>query len=106
MRRAGRRRSAWPRWTGFVANTSAIGNSGSLFGEFEGGPLGFGEHRRLSPSGDQVDSHRAFPGMLGVLGVHVQADAAAIDLAGSDLDQLLGAVGKVEPVTTAPAELM
>jgi hypothetical protein len=91
---------------GFVGDAAAIGQPGALLGELESSPLGLGEDRRLSPGGDQVESHRAFPAMLGVLGVHIQAAGAAVDLTGSDLDQLLSRSWQGRAGMTAPDELM
>ena len=66
-----------------------VGDPGALLGEFQGGPLGLGEHRGLPPGRDQVEPELAFPGGQRVLGVHVGAHAAAVDLAGPQLHQFL-----------------
>jgi hypothetical protein len=54
-----------------------------------GPPLGIGEGCRLPPCRDQVEPDRAFPRVPGVFGVRVGAGGAAVDLAGSDLQQRL-----------------
>src|SRR5215472_10319874 len=65
-----------------------VGEAGALLGQFQGGPFGLGEDRGLPPGRDQVESHRGFPGVGGVLSVHVGAVGAAVDLAGPDLHQV------------------
>src|SRR5262245_26450519 len=75
---------------GLVGDTAGgVGDAGALLGELQGGPLGFGEDLRVPPGRHQVEPHPAFPRVLGVLGVHVGADRAAVDLTGPDLHQLL-----------------
>ena len=75
---------------GLVGDASGgIGDASALLGQLEGGALGLGEDSRLAPCRDQVQPQRGFPGLLGVLGVHVDADGAAVDLAGPDLHQRL-----------------
>src|SRR5712692_1072048 len=66
-----------------------IGDAGALLGELQGGPFGLSEDRCLPPCRDQVEPQLAFPGVCGVLGVHVGAVGAAVDLTGPDLHQLL-----------------
>src|SRR6266545_239910 len=59
----------------------AIGETGSRLGERQSGPLGLGEVRDISPDGDRVDALIGFARMLELAGVHVDADAATVDLA-------------------------
>jgi len=66
-----------------------VGDASALLSEFQGGALGFGEDRRLPPGRHQTEPNLAFPGVCDLLGVHVGAEATAVDLAGSKLDQLL-----------------
>jgi hypothetical protein len=75
---------------GLIADAArGVSDAGALLGELQGGPLGLGEDRRLPPRRDQVQPHPALPGVLGVLGVHVGAGGAAVDLAGPDLNEFL-----------------
>src|SRR6266568_8355380 len=67
--------------------TGGVGDAGALLSEFQSGPLGLGEDLRLPPHRDEVEPHLAFPSVFGVLGVHVGAGGAAVDLAGPDLHQ-------------------
>ena len=67
-----------------------VGDPGALLGELQGGALGFGEDRRLPPRRHQVEPELALPGVCRVLRVHVGAHGAAVDLAGPELDELLG----------------
>src|SRR5690606_8074111 len=67
-----------------------VGEAGALLGQLQGRALSLGEDRGLPPDGHQVQPLVALPGRDGVLGVHVRAEAAAVDLAGPDLHQLLG----------------
>ena len=48
-----------------------------------------GERRGLTPGRDQVETYRGLPAARGVFGVHVGAEAAAVDLVGPDLHQFL-----------------
>ena len=93
--RAVPRRSAGRRWPSFVGDAArCVGDTGSLFGELEGGAFGFGEDGCFSPGRHQIDAELAFSGVCGVLGVHVGARPAAVDLAGSKPDQFLRCGGK------------
>jgi hypothetical protein len=65
-----------------------VGDAGALLRQLKGSALRFGEHRGLSPGRDQVEARRGLPGVRGVLGVHVGAETAAIDLAGAQRYQL------------------
>jgi predicted SnoaL-like aldol condensation-catalyzing enzyme len=86
--------------------TGRVGDAGALLGQFQGGALGVGEDLGLPPGRDQVEAHRGLPGVRGVLGVHVGAEAAAVDLAGAELHQLLRR-GRQRRVRDAlPAETM
>src|ERR1700722_2976224 len=76
---------------GLVGDTAGpVRDAGALLGELERGPLGVGEDVRVPPRRHQVEPHRGLPGVLGVLGVHVDADRAAVDLAGPGQHQVLG----------------
>jgi hypothetical protein len=66
-----------------------VGEAGALLRQLQSGSLGVGEHRGLTPGRDEVEARRGLAGVSGVLGVHVGAEAAAVDLAGPDLHQLL-----------------
>jgi len=44
--------------------------------------------------------------MHGILGVHVGADGAAVDLPGADLTKCRVAAGRAESDTALPAEIM
>src|SRR6185437_5745893 len=79
---------------GVVTDAVAVGDAGALLGQLERGPLGLGEDLGLAPGGDQVEPLLGLPGVQGVLGVHVEAAGAAVDLAGPNLDQLLGGGGQ------------
>src|SRR6266536_1250854 len=75
---------------GLLGDTrGGIGDAGALLGEGQGGPLGLGEDGGLPPHRDEVEPQLGFPGVRGILGVHVGAVGAAVDLAGPDLHQLL-----------------
>ena len=67
-----------------------VGEPGALLGERQRGLLGLGEHGGLAPRGDQVEPYRGFTGRRGLLGVHVDAPTAAVDLAGAQRHQFLG----------------
>ena len=71
-----------------------VGEPGALLGERQRGPLGLGEHGGLAPGGDQVEPDRGLTGGRGLLGVDVDAPAAAVDLAGAQRHQLLGGLGQ------------
>jgi hypothetical protein len=60
-----------------------VGEAGALLGESQCRLLGLGEHGGLAPGGDQVEPDRALAGGRGLLDVHVDAVAAAVDLAGA-----------------------
>jgi RNA polymerase sigma-70 factor (ECF subfamily) len=65
-----------------------VSDAGGLLRQLQGRALGVGEHRGLSPGRDQVEAHRGLPGVRGVFGVHVGAEAAAVDLTGAEPHQL------------------
>jgi hypothetical protein len=66
-----------------------VGDAGALLRKLQRSALGIGEDCGLSPGRDQVEAHRGLPGAYGFLGVHVDAESAAVDLAGADLHQFL-----------------
>src|SRR6266511_2269520 len=75
---------------GLVGGTTGrVGDAGALLGQLQGGALGVGEHRGLPPGRDQVEAGGGLSGVRGVLGVHVGAEAAAIDLTGAERHQVL-----------------
>ena len=80
-----------------VGDTTAVGDPGALLGQLQGSTLGVGEHRGLAPRRDQVQARRGLPGVRRVLGVHVEAETTAIDLAGANPHQFLrrGRQGRV-----------
>jgi hypothetical protein len=65
-----------------------VGQAGQRLGQVERGALGFAEVRRLAPGGDREDALLALAGLARRLGVHVDAHAAAVDLAGAQVHEL------------------
>src|SRR6266545_1196256 len=79
----------------------AVGETSSRLGERQSGTLGLGEVRDVSPGGDRVDALIGFAGVLELAGVNVDADAATVDLARAQLDEIqrrLADVGLLEGV--------
>nr|BFE77755.1 hypothetical protein GCM10020093_003560 [Planobispora longispora] len=66
-----------------------VRDPGALLGQLQRGALGLGEDRGLPPGRDQAEAHRRLTGGEGVLGVHVGAETAPVDLARAELHQLL-----------------
>src|SRR3569833_393111 len=67
-------------------------------GEGEGGALPCGEVRRLAPDGQGVETLFGLADRPGVLGVHVDAVGAAVELRGVDPDELPQARIEVDAV--------
>jgi len=57
-------------------------------GESQGGALGIGKQSSLAPGRNREDALVAFALPLQIGGVHEDADAAAVDLRGAQMDQL------------------
>ena len=57
-------------------------------GERERGALALVEERALAPGGEREDAAVLLAGLLGVDGVHVDAEGAAVDLRGADAHEL------------------
>jgi hypothetical protein len=66
----------------------AATTAGCGLGQRERGARGVGEVRRLSPCCDRVDALVGLARCLELAGVHVDADAAAIDLARPQFEQV------------------
>jgi hypothetical protein len=75
--------AAWPAGSLLITCSTGYG-----LGQRERGALGVGEVRRLSPCCDRVDALVGLARCLELAGVHVDADAAAIDLARPQLEQV------------------
>lgn len=71
---------------GLVGHT-VVAEPGAFLGECQRGPLGLGEHGAVPPGGDQVEPERGFTGGRRLLGVGVDAETAAVDLADPQLNQ-------------------
>jgi hypothetical protein len=67
-----------------------VGQPGQRLGQLQRGALGLVEKGRFAPGGDGEDMFVRHAGLLQFLGVHVDTDAAAIDLAGAQMRQLVG----------------
>ena len=63
-----------------IIGRAALGQEGERLGPGEGRPLAWAEDRRFTPDGDEVEPLRLLAHRLGVLGVHVHAVGAAVDL--------------------------
>ena len=62
-------------------------------GQRERGALGIGEVRRVAPGRDREDAVVGLSGLLQRAGVHADADAAAVDLTGAQIDDLAHDLG-------------
>ena len=65
-----------------------VGQPGDGLGERQRGAFGVGEVRRLPPGRYGEEPLVGFAGLPGAAGVHVDADAAAVDLAGAQVHEL------------------
>ncbi|MEY9700309.1 hypothetical protein ABIE71_003052 [Bradyrhizobium diazoefficiens] len=65
----------------------AVGETGDRLGQSQRGALGFAEIRRVAPGRDGEQALVGLAGLAGDLRVHVDADAATIDLAGAQVHQ-------------------
>ena len=75
-----------------------IGLQGHRFGKGQRGPLALREVGRLPPRRQGVEPLLALPDRAGILGVHVDAVGAAVELRGAYADQLAQAGIEVDPV--------
>ena len=66
----------------------AVGEAGRRLGQRQRGALGVGEVRRLPPRDDGAHSRSSSRPPWRGAGAHVDADAAAVDLAGPQVDEL------------------
>ena len=73
----------------------AVGETSGRLGERQSGPLGLGEVRDIAPGGDRVDALVGLARMLELAGVNVDADAATVDLARAQLDEIQRRLGDV-----------
>ena len=71
-----------------------VGKTGPGFGQRERGALCLVEVRGLSPGGQGGEPLVGLTGLLGSTGVHVEADRAAVDLAGPHAHQVEGRLGQ------------
>jgi len=69
-----------------------LGHQGQGLGPGEGGPLPVVEERRFPPGVEEVEPLLRLAAGAGILGVHVEAEGAAVDLRGAGLHQLDQAV--------------
>jgi len=65
-----------------------IADEGDRFRPLERGALALGVERGFAPGVQRVEALLGFPGVAGVLGVHVDAVGAAVDLRGAGLHEL------------------
>ena len=71
-----------------VVGDAAVGHQGHRLREGEGRLFLLGEEvAGLAPDGDHVQPVLALAGLAGVVGVHVQAVRAVVEVGGADLDQ-------------------
>ena len=85
-----------------------LGKPGDGLGEAQRGALASGEERCLPPRRQGVQALLGLADGAGVLGVHVDAVGAAVELRGADADQLAQPVvdaGGVELLGDSPVEL-
>jgi len=75
-----------------------LGQQGHRLGETERGTLPGGEEGRLPPGGQRVDPLLGLASGAGVLGVHVDAVRAPVELRSTDPDQLAQPVVEVHLV--------
>src|SRR5215217_3977639 len=68
----------------------AVAEAGGGLGEGEGGAFGVGEVGRLAPGGDGEEAVVSLAEFAGDAGVVDGADTAAVDLAGTQIDELQG----------------
>jgi hypothetical protein len=66
----------------------AVGHAPHAFGQGQRRALGIGEVRRVAPCGHGEQALVGLAGALHHARVHVAADAAAVDLAGAQVDQV------------------
>src|SRR6266540_3918316 len=65
-----------------------VGQPGGGLGQGQGGPLGFGEVGGVPPGRQGGQALVGLAGLLGRAGVHIEADGAAVDLAGPQARQV------------------
>jgi hypothetical protein len=82
-----RRNAARPRSDLVRHRIGAIVEPGHRLGEREGGAFGVGEIRRVAPRRDREQALVGFAGLFGKARMTVDTDAAAIDLARTQVDQ-------------------
>jgi len=73
----------------------AVGDARDRLRERQSGPLGVREVRDIAPRGDRVDARIGLARELELARVDVDADAAAVDLARPQLDEIQRRLGDV-----------
>lgn len=65
----------------------ALAEAGELLGPGQGGALAWGEVRGFLPDAERLQALLGLAGLARVVGVHVHAVGAAVDLRGAQIDQ-------------------